>query len=131
MDDERRERYERRLLEARDAAEEDLRRFEREEEEPQPMSAGNVPRVNIGADAGSDEQETHTDFTQAARLSERLTLIDEALRAVRDDLDDFMRCSRCGRTIDEERRRMVPWTRMCPSCAGESEREAGTPVHGG
>ena len=128
MDEERRQRYEDLLLEAREQADRDLHRIEEEESEPQSVSAGDTPRFTGGADAASDVQEEETDFIQISRLSDRVDEIDEALRILRDDPEEYETCRRCGETIHARRLEMVPWTRLCADCAEEvEEQEAGSP----
>lgn len=123
MNEQRKERYETLLLKAREVANRDVHRIEEEESEPQTVSGGNVARFAAGAEVASDIQEEEADFMQASRLSERVSEIDEALRTLRDDPEAFVTCQRCGSTIEEERLEMVPWSRLCASCAREVEAE--------
>ncbi len=123
MKERRRERYESLLLKAREQANRDVHRIEEEESEPQSVSGGNVTRFAAGAEVASDMQEEEADFMQASRLSERVAEIDEALRTLRDDPEAFETCQRCGKKIDKERLEMVPWSRLCVSCAREVEAE--------
>lgn len=129
MDQDRREKFESILLDARKEAHADLHRFEKEEAQPQSVSGGNTARFTGGADAASDVQEEEADFIQISRLSDRVEEIDEALRMLADDPDDFGSCRRCGETIAEKRLELVPWASHCASCAEELEKEAaGSPT---
>lgn len=117
---------EKRLLEERDRALEDIQQAEREEEEGQRESAGELSRFPTHpADAASDTQEAEKDLANVNRESERLARIDEALRTLRNDPEEYGVCERCGKDIAAERLELVPWTRLCASCAREQEREAG------
>lgn len=52
----------------------------------------------------------------------RLEEIDAALRAAA--LGTYGTCERCGTTIDPERLKIFPETRLCVNCKAEVEREA-------
>lgn len=117
---------ERRLLEERDQTSENLQQVTEEESEGQRESAGELSRVPTHlADAASDTQETEKDLANADRESHQLTLIDDALRRLREDPDAYTTCERCEAPIEAERLDLVPWTRLCASCARETN--AGAP----
>lgn len=118
------EHLEERLLEERERALKDLQEAEDEESEGQRESAGELSRSPYHmADAASDTQEAEKDFAVVNRETEKLTLIDEALELLRTDPEAYRTCQECGSTIEAERLDVVPWTRLCASCA--QEREAG------
>lgn len=115
-----------RLIEEREQAMEDIHQAEREEEEGQRESAGELSRFPTHpADAASDTQEAEKDLANVNRESERVALIDEALRVLRNDPAHYGVCERCGEDIAAERMDLVPWTRLCASCAREQEGAAG------
>jgi RNA polymerase-binding transcription factor DksA len=117
---------ERRLLEERERALDDLRQATEEESEGQRESAGELSRMPTHmADAASDTQEAEKDLANASRESNQLALIDTALRILREDPDAYTTCERCGAEIEAERLDVVPWARVCAGCAREREEEAG------
>ncbi len=112
---------ERRLLEERDRTLESLQQAIEEESEGQRESAGELSRMPTHlADAASDTQEAEKDLANANRESRQLTVIDDALRRLREDPEAYTTCERCGTHIEEERLELVPWTRLCASCARET-----------
>ncbi|MEX2466787.1 MAG: TraR/DksA C4-type zinc finger protein [Gemmatimonadota bacterium] len=120
------EHLERRLLEERDQTLESIQQAEREEEEGQRESAGDLSRYpNHPADAGSDTQEAEKDMANVNRESEQLALIDTALRVLREDPDAYKTCERCGSEIEAGRLELVPWTRLCAECARKVEAGEG------
>lgn len=116
---------ERRLLEERDQTLENLQQAKEEEAEGQRESAGELSRMPTHlADAASDTQETEKDLANADRESHQLTLIDDALRRLREDPETYTSCERCDAHIEDERLELVPWTRLCASCARETSAGA-------
>jgi DnaK suppressor protein len=116
------DRMERRLLEERERMLEDLRHVTEEQREGRRESAGELSHMpSHMADMGSDTQEAEKDLANATRGSERLALIDSALRILREDPDAYTTCQRCGVEIATERLDVVPWTRLCATCAREPE----------
>ena len=57
-----------------------------------------------------------------ASYERRLEEIDTTLRAAQDG--KYGICERCGKTIDPDRLKIFPETRLCVSCKNEAEREA-------
>lgn len=112
------EHLEERLLEERKDALEDIQQTEREEEEGQRESSGELSRTPFHmADAGSDTQEAEKDFANVNRQSGKLARIDEALRLLRESPDEYRTCAECGDPIAAERLDLIPWTRRCADCA--------------
>jgi RNA polymerase-binding transcription factor DksA len=106
------------LMIERERASRALHFIEEDEAEAQSVSAGDVARTQwTAADAASDVQEEEGDFITATRLSARLTEIDDALRLLEEDPDAFARCGRCGKEIEATRQEVLPWSRLCASCA--------------
>lgn len=117
---------ERRLLEERDRTLERLRQAEAEESEGQRESSGALSRVPSHlADAASDTQEEEQDLASVTRESDKLVRIDDALRLLRDEPRAYATCERCGTAIEPERLDLVPWTRLCASCARTRGAEGG------
>lgn len=120
------DRMERRLLEERERTLHDLRQAAEEESEGQRESAGELSRMPTHmADAASDTQEAEKDLANASRESRQLALIDTALRILREDPEAYTTCERCGGEIEAERLDVVPWTRLCASCARKLDEEEG------
>lgn len=116
------EHLENRLLEERGRALRDIQEAEDEESEGQRESSGELSRTPYHmADAGSDTQEAEKDFAVVNRRSEELSRIDEALRLLRDDPDDYLTCEECDGRIEAERLDLIPWTRRCAPCAQGAE----------
>ena len=114
----RRYRIEASLLAERDRAANDLHQIEEDEAEPQPVSSGTLARTHgTDAEAASDAQEEAGDFIMATRLSARLAKIDDALRLLAENPGEFERCGHCGAEIEGARLELVPWSRLCSTCA--------------
>ena len=117
------EHLEDRLLQERKQTLESIQQAEREEEEGQRESAGELSRTPYHmADAGSDTQEAEKDFANVNRGSQQLALIDDALRLLRDDPAAYRTCEECGTEIGDERLELIPWTRLCAECAQGDDR---------
>lgn len=113
---------EQRLLDERERTLANLREAEAEESEGQRASAGELSRTpDHQADVGSDTQEEEKDWATVTRSSDQLARIDEALRLLREDPDDYGVCEVCGRDIEPERLDIVPWTRLCASDARDAD----------
>ncbi len=113
---------ERRLLEERDQTLESIQQGEEEESEGQGESAGDLSRMPTHmADAASDTQEVEKDLANVNRESEQLNLIDAALRRLRQEPDEYGVCAGCGQPIAARRLELIPWTRLCASCATGDE----------
>jgi len=76
------------------------------------------------ADEGTDAMEKEKDMLLLSAEGRQLYEIDEALRRLYSDSGEFGTCERCGRAIEHDRLRMVPWARYCVACQTELE-EAG------
>lgn len=81
------------------------------------------------ADAASDTQGTENDPANANRESHQLTLIDDALRPLREYPGAYTTCERCDAPIEDERLDLVPWTRLSASCARETNAGASQDWH--
>ncbi len=79
------------------------------------------------ADTATDSQDQEVDFSLAARQSEVLRQIDEALQRLYREPERFGRCAECDREIPFERLDLVPWAYHCDDCGepdgGEEETE--------
>lgn len=118
---------EERLLEEREQTVRNIRQAEEEESAGQRESAGELSQTPFHmADAGSDTQESEKDVALANRESEELARIDEALRLLRNDPEAYRTCEECGNDIEGERLELIPWTRLCASCAKGDEHASGS-----
>ncbi|CAN5300792.1 hypothetical protein BH23GEM4_BH23GEM4_19000 [soil metagenome] len=76
------------------------------------------------ADAGTDTQEQEKAFLLAEMEGRRLTEIDDALRRLREEPEEFGVCDRCGETISMARLEAIPTARFCADCQRIVEGEA-------
>lgn len=67
------------------------------------------------ADQASDVQDEELDTIIAERESDRIEVIDDALRRLRDKPDAFDVSVASGETIPFERLDLIPWTRVLAS----------------
>ena len=106
------------LLAERNRATSDLHRIEEDEAEAPTQSSGGLVRPQWNqAEVASDVQEAEGDFIVATRLSARLAEIDDALRLLAEDPETFSHCGHCRSPIERMRMELVPWSRLCASCA--------------
>jgi len=73
------------------------------------------------ADEGTDTMEQEKSFLLASAEGRRLYQIDEALRRLYKQPDDFGNCVVCGREIAAERLDLIPWTTTCAEHAEQDE----------
>ena len=73
------------------------------------------------ADEGTDTMEQEKSFLLASAEGRRLYQIDEALRRLYKQPDDFGNCVVCGREIAVERLDLIPWTTTCAEHAEQDE----------
>lgn len=124
MDDTQRKQIESRLLEERQArvealAELDERFAERFE------SDGDLTNYPLHmADEGTDTMEQEKEALLAHNEGEQFLEINESLRRLYREPEQFGKCERCGNEIAFERLDMVPWAQHCISCQEELEASA-------
>jgi len=115
---------EKRLLEEREEAIATIRRLESEIEDNE-TSDGDLTKLPTHlADRASDVQEEDLDTDLALRLSERVSVIDEALERLLRDADHFDISIVSGERIPFERLDLVPWTRRLASEESTAEQGA-------
>lgn len=78
-----------------------------------------IPTTHLADDA-SDVAEQETGVALRRHLEGMLNEIDLAIR--RAERGSLGLCERCGRPIDPERLRAVPWVTLCIGCAQSSHR---------
>lgn len=126
LNEQQRKRIEERLLEERDRALEALREFDRGREESLQDATGELTMYRFHmADVGSETMEQEKQFLLASNEGRQLNSIDEALRRLYQNPEEFGRCERCGRPIAFERLKIVPSTTLCTDCQrlGEADGE--------
>lgn len=112
-----RDRVEVRLREERDRAVEALREFDETRDESLQEELGELSSYRLHpADIGSETMEQEQQFLLASAEGRRLSEIDEALRRLYKEPEDFGKCERCGREIGMERLEVVPATTLCADC---------------
>lgn len=120
-DDHRRE-LEDRLRHERDRAMEALDEFDRSRasllEETGELTMYRLHPADIGTEAMEQEKQ----YLLASTEGRRLNSIDDALRRLYSEPDRFGVCQNCGREIDIERLRLVPYATYCRDCQEGSER---------
>lgn len=110
------------LLQEREGAVAALRRFFEDSADDLQQQAGElgVYRFHL-ADVGTEAMEREKQFLIASNEGRRLYEIDEALRRLYTDPENFDRCAECGGTIGFERLLMVPETTRCATCQAAAE----------
>ena len=73
------------------------------------------------ADEGTDTMEQEKAYLLASAEGRRLYQIDEALRRLYKQPDDFGNCAVCGKEIQAERLDLLPWTTTCAEHAEQDE----------
>ena len=76
------------------------------------------------ADEGTDTMEEEKEYLLAHQEGEQLLEIDESLRRLYKEPEEFGVCDNCGTEIGVERLAMVPWAKLCIECKRQSESEA-------
>ena len=118
----KREKMEARLLTERKEALEVLGRLDdsvREITDTEDGELSNYPQHL--ADQGTDTMEQEKSFLLASAEGRRLYQIDEALRRLYKEPDDFGKCSVCGAEIADERLDLIPWATTCAQHAEQDE----------
>lgn len=122
MNTTKRKAMEQRLLEERREALETLGRLDdsvRETIDTDDGELSNYPQHL--ADEGTDTMEQEKSFLLASAEGRRLYQIDEALRRMYKEPEDFGKCTVCGAEIAAERLDLIPWTSTCSRHAEQDE----------
>lgn len=129
MNDKQRTKMEERLLEERQRRIETLAELDDRFKERVDKGDGDLTNYPLHmADEGTDAMEQEKQSLMMHKEGEQLLEIDDALRRLYKEPEEFGRCERCGTGISMERLDMVPWARFCVSCQQEVESGAGEPV---
>jgi RNA polymerase-binding transcription factor DksA len=76
------------------------------------------------ADLGTDAMEREKMLLFASKEGRYLYRVEEALRRLYKDPDDFGKCHSCGTLIDYERLDALPHARYCNDCKRKEEADA-------
>lgn len=76
------------------------------------------------ADLGTDAMEREKMLLFASKEGRYLYRVEEALRRLYKDPDDFGKCHSCGKLIDYERLDALPHARYCIDCKRKEEADA-------
>jgi RNA polymerase-binding transcription factor DksA len=76
------------------------------------------------ADLGTDAMEREKMLLFASKEGRYLYRVEEALRRLYKDPDDFGKCHSCGTLIDYERLDALPHARYCIDCKRKEEADA-------
>jgi DnaK suppressor protein len=116
--------FEKRLLEERKRAVEQMGQFEESFGASQEDADGELTswRFHL-ADEGTDTYEQEQTFLLASREGRLLRHIDEGLRRLYKSPERFGRCESCDRTIGFERLDAIPYVVRCIDCKQDWEGE--------
>lgn len=129
MNDKQRKRIESRLLEERQRRIEVLAELDDRFKEKMEQGDGDLTNYPLHmADEGTDAMEQEKQSLMIHTEGEQLLEIDDSLRRLYKEPEDFGRCERCQGEISMERLELVPWARLCISCQQEVESGAGEPA---
>ncbi|MCD6124426.1 TraR/DksA C4-type zinc finger protein [bacterium] len=117
------ERFRRKLLKMREEILEELKQFEQEKlEQNMRERLGQVSAFTTHpADIGSVTDEQERAFLLAAHKQKILDAVDEAL--FRIEQGTYGKCRGCGKNIEMERLKAIPYAEYCLSCQEKIENE--------
>lgn len=114
MTEQQRRHIENRLLEERAKCMAVLQSLEADVSTAETESSGDLSAYPTHpADRASDVSEREVDITLVERHRERIRAIDDALRRLKEDPENFDRSVVSGRQIPFTRLDLIPWTRVC------------------
>ena len=121
MTDNDRRHIEQRLLQERDRVQQALQRSDEAARTATEDDGELTQYKQHPADEGTDTMEQEKALLLLGREGSMLADIDEALRRLYKEPEQFGRCDRCGADIEMERLDLVPWARLCLSCQRDAE----------
>lgn len=126
MDDEDLKYFEDRLLEERASVLRELGQFDEAfAEDPRGSGGGPESYSFHMADEGTDAMEREKKFMLASQEGELLYQIDEALRRMYRNEDEYGICQECGDRIARERLDAIPYADLCIDCKEKEEGASG------
>ena len=125
MDRSQREHIEKRLLRERDRALRSLGRFQEQSKLSRDASDSDLSSYSFHmADQGTDAMEREKSFLFASKEGRYLYRVEEALRRLYSDPENFGICHSCKKEIPFERLDALPHARYCLDCKRREEEEA-------
>lgn len=121
MNDKERSHLEQRLLQERERTTRSLDRYEEMTRTSTEDDGELTQYKQHPADEGTDTIEQEQQMLLLMKETAVLADIDEALRRLYKEPEQFGRCDACGTDIGMERLDLVPWARLCQSCQSRSE----------
>lgn len=123
MNDSQRSTIEERLLEERRAAIESLGKLDdRDQKDDAGGDDGELSNYPLHmADDGTDTMEQEKSYLLASQEGRRLYQIDEALRRLYKQPEEFGKCRVCDAEIGMERLDLIPWASTCATHAEQDE----------
>lgn len=113
---------EKRLLEEREQILKELGSFDENYHDTTLNASGDLSAYSFHmADQGTDAMEREKAFMFASKEGRQLYQIDEALRRLYADPEEFGRCEECGDPIHPERLEALPYATLCIGCKEEEE----------
>ncbi|HSK20346.1 MAG TPA: TraR/DksA C4-type zinc finger protein [Longimicrobiales bacterium] len=121
MKEAQRKHLEQRLLEERARTERALQRSDETTRTATEEDGDLTSYTQHPADEGTDTMEQEKALLMLSAEGQRLQQIDEALRRLYKEPDQFGKCIECGNEISMERLELIPWTTLCRDHQAESE----------
>jgi DnaK suppressor protein len=119
-----RDHLEQRLLRERERALKALQKFDDKTRAEGAQSDGDLTMYPLHlADEGTDTMEQEKEFLLATKEGSLLYAIDEALRTLYREPENYGVCRNCASEISFERLDIVPWAQYCVSCQREMEKK--------
>jgi DnaK suppressor protein len=117
MDRAQLEAIERLLLRERDKTLRSLGRFQEQSKQTRDASDADLSSYSFHmADQGTDAMEREKSFLFASKEGRYLYRVEEALRRLYNDPDEFGKCHSCNKLIPFERLEALPHARYCLDC---------------
>lgn len=121
MDSQQRKVIEERLLKERARVVRSLERFD-EDARSASGGDGDLTRYPLHlADEGTDAMQKEKELALMSAEGRQLYEINDALRRLYRQPEQFGKCERCRRDIDFERLNLLPWVRFCVNCKNIEE----------
>ena len=125
MNSEQREHLEKRLLRARSRATKEIGQYDESFTSALQGADSDLAAYSFHmADQGTDAMEREKAFLFASKEGRHLYHIDEALRRLYRNPEEFGKCEECGEEISFERLDALPHARLCIRCKEKEETGA-------
>ncbi len=125
MDRQQLDHIERRLLRERERVLRSLGRFDELSKMSRDSADSDLASYSLHmADQGTDAMEREKSFLFASKEGRYLYRLEEALRRLYKEPEEFGKCHRCGEELPFERLDALPHARYCLGCKQQEEKEA-------